>query len=53
MRETEKVIRSGEAAEHFRGIGDHISHYIEEFLETGKVKHLEDLHRRVAEANDA
>lgn len=30
-------------AEHFRGIGEHIGNYIEEFIETGHVHHLDEL----------
>lgn len=51
MRETEETIHPGTTtAEHFRGIGEHTRHYIDEFLETGKVKHLEDLRQQVNEA---
>jgi len=51
MRETEETIHPGTtSAEHFRGIGEHTRHYIDEFLETGKVKHLEDLRQQVNEA---
>jgi hypothetical protein len=51
MRETEETIHPGTTtAEHFRGIGEHTRHYIDEFLDTGKVKHLEDLRQQVNEA---